>query len=140
MDLLAAIDFDVLVLLGGIMAINFIMVHQTETKRIIRFVQNKIQLDPVHGFWLVSLAAFVVSPFLTNDGVCLLFVEPILNAFESLPPCSLEPSAPSSQLKLMKSDAIYFLLALACSSNIGSSLTYTGNTTLSHLSNNSNDN
>ena len=27
----------------------------------------------------------------------------------------------------MKSDAIYFLLALACSANIGSSLTYTGN-------------
>lgn len=106
--------------------------HQTETKRVIRYVQGMIQMDPVNGFWLVSLAAFVVSPFLTNDGVCLLFVEPILNAFESLPPPSVdmiasEASSSPVKLKLMKSDAIYFLLALACSSNIGSALTYTGN-------------
>mmetsp|Transcript_26293 Transcript_26293/g.44365 ORF Transcript_26293/g.44365 Transcript_26293/m.44365 type:complete len:614 (+) Transcript_26293:352-2193(+) len=131
MDLVDAIDFDVLVLLGGIMAINFIMVHQTETKRVIRYVQGKIQMDPVHGFWLVSIAAFIVSPFLTNDGVCLLFVEPILNAFESLPTRShgRPPllTSESSELILMKSDALFFLLALACSSNIGSSLTYTGN-------------
>lgn len=94
-------------------------------------------MDPVRGFWMVSLSAFVVSPFLTNDGVCLLFVEPILNAFESLPSSTQQPITPSAgsaaalntpaQLQLMKSDAIYFLLALACSSNIGSSLTYTGN-------------
>lgn len=106
-------------------------VHQTETKRVIRYVQGKIQKDPVHGFWLVSISAFMVSPFLTNDGVCLLFVEPILNAFESLPTQPrgnpLRLTSESFDLILMKSDALFFLLALACSSNIGSSLTYTGN-------------
>jgi Na+/H+ antiporter NhaD/arsenite permease-like protein len=129
MDLLDAIDFDVLVLLSGIMAINFIMVHQTEKKRVIRYVQNEIQMNPLQGFWLVSLSAFFVSPFLTNDGVCLLFVEPILNAFESLPnvPTRAPSVSSSAHLTLLKSDAIYFLLALACSSNIGSAMTYTGN-------------
>lgn len=95
-------------------------------------MQGKIKLDPVHGFWLVSVAAFVVSPFLTNDGVCLLFVEPILNAFESLPANNINRSVNCTatscvDISLVKSDAIYFLLALACSSNIGSALTYTGN-------------
>lgn len=107
-----------------------LQVHQTETKRVIRYVQDRIQLDPVHGFWLVSFAAFIVSPFLTNDGVCLLFVEPILNAFESLPTSPQKPplsGTSPAMLPLMRSDAIFFLLALACSSNIGSSLTYTGN-------------
>lgn len=33
----------------------------------------------------------------------------------------------SSNNKLVKEDALYFLLTLACSSNIGSALTYTGN-------------
>ena len=29
----------------------------------------------------MSFASFIIAPFLTNDGVCLLFVEIILNAF-----------------------------------------------------------
>jgi Na+/H+ antiporter NhaD/arsenite permease-like protein len=33
----------------------------------------------------------------------------------------------SKRMTLRKEDALYFLLALACSSNIGSALTYTGN-------------
>ena len=34
---------------------------------------------------MTSFSAFIISPFLTNDGVCLLFVEPILNSFAELP-------------------------------------------------------
>jgi Na+/H+ antiporter NhaD/arsenite permease-like protein len=122
-DIVEAIDFDVLALLTGIMAINFIMIHQKESKRVIRYVQTQVKDHPKSGFWLVSFAAFIISPFLTNDGVCLLFVEPILNAFESLTPQSTK----HSDFPLTKADSFYFLLALACSSNIGSALTYTGN-------------
>lgn len=123
-DIVDSIDFDVLALLTGIMAINFIMIHQKESKRVIRYVQTQVRNHPKSGFWLVSFAAFIISPFLTNDGVCLLFVEPILNAFESLDDNSRKPM---SEFHLTKGDSFYFLLALACSSNIGSALTYTGN-------------
>lgn len=33
---------------------------------------------------MLSFIAFIVSPFLTNDGVCLLLVEPVLNTFEPI--------------------------------------------------------
>ena len=80
----------------------------------------------------------MVSPFLTNDGVCLLFVEPILKAFDNIvdddtniesDEISLSPdlSLQKGTMKLKREDAFYFMLALACSSNIGSTLTYTGN-------------
>lgn len=124
MNLVEAIDFDVLVLLAGIMAVNFIVVHQAETKRAIARIQQLIQINPRHGFWITSLVVFLTSPFLTNDGVCLLFVEPILNAFESRGPPGDVPVGYATQLR--KSDAFYFLISLACSSNIGSALTYTG--------------
>jgi Na+/H+ antiporter NhaD/arsenite permease-like protein len=135
-DIVDSVDFDVLALLTGIMAINFIMVHQKESKRVIRYVQTQVRNHPRSGFWLVSFAAFIISPFLTNDGVCLLFVEPILNAFESID--DDDPHRKNSEFRLTKGDSFYFLIALACSSNIGSALTYTGNpqvaSLLSHIS------
>lgn len=77
-----------------------------------------------------------MAPFLTNDGVCLLFVEPLLSIFTmedstELSPLTTSPRTPSSSSGkkevLTSADAVYFLLTLACSSNIGSALTYTGN-------------
>ena len=151
LDLVEAVDWDVIILLAGIMCINYIVVNQKETKNVVDYVQDQIKNSPKSGFWLVSTAAFLVSPFLTNDGVCLLFVEPILIAFEgvSLPRGSFHGSANGSShgggsengsshgesyglqdphaFHLERQDAIYFLLGLACSSNIGSALTYTGN-------------
>lgn len=197
------------------MAINHIVVHLKETKVCIQFIQNQgrkrkdidrvhslnshfifaVKLNPLRGFWLISAAAFIVAPFLTNDGVCLLFVEIILNAFddddddqkqessggklvelvevghrrlanshdqatgpiiriddatnltndlEKNPRPSLDtvrnssswslqrdllcaPAAGEDPMKLERTDAVYFLLSLACASNIGSCLTYTGN-------------
>jgi Na+/H+ antiporter NhaD/arsenite permease-like protein len=142
--MLEAIDFNVLILLSSIMIINHLVVHLKETRAVILYLQNLVKDDPTTGFWMVSLSAFCISPFLTNDGVCLLFVEPILNAFDDC--IEAEPSegeeganevtATSSPInseakdlanKLETGDCVYFLLALACSSNIGSSLTYTGN-------------
>ena len=130
--MLKAIDFDVLVLLASIMVVNHIVVHLKETKKVITYLQNAVKLNPTKGFWMIAVASFLVSPFLTNDGVCLLFVEPILNAFENNdedpgPVLQLEESKESPAELLENDDVIYFLLALACSANIGSQLTYTGN-------------
>ena len=136
-DLVEAIDFDVLLLLSAIMIINHIMVHLKETKDFVLWVQQRIQAEPRKGFWLVALSAFFVSPFLTNDGVCLLFVAPILAAFEPLAhgeeidlrdiEAGEGTKVPAGGMKLDRSDAIYFMFALACSANIGSAMTYTGN-------------
>ena len=125
MDVLQAIDFEVLILLSSIMIINHIVIHLKETKRIISYFQRMIQDNPYKGYWFISFAAFCVSPFLTNDGVCLLFVEPILHAFEESMHSSDVKGGRKSRLQ--SSDALYFLLGLACSTNIGSALTYTGN-------------
>jgi Na+/H+ antiporter NhaD/arsenite permease-like protein len=98
------------------------VVNLAETKRVINSMQDSIKEYPERGFWYVSLAAFLCAPFLTNDGVCLLMVEPIIRAFES--------TFTGNKVRgstLESGDAIYFLLSLACSSNIGSALTYTGN-------------
>lgn len=84
MDLVEAVDWDVIILLAGIMCINYIVVNQKETKNVVDYVQDQIKNAPKNGFWLVNTSAFLVSPFLTNDGVCLLFVEPILAAFEGV--------------------------------------------------------
>jgi Na+/H+ antiporter NhaD/arsenite permease-like protein len=140
-DLIDAVDFDVLLLLSGIMIINHLIVHLKETKRVIRQIQALIQENPLRGFWMRSFVALVVSPFLTNDGVCLLFVAPILATFEDLPAHksgeeslhSIEEGTERKKLldgfnlRLQSSDAVYFMLTLACSANIGSALTYTGN-------------
>lgn len=131
MNVVHAVDFDVMILLSSIMIINHLVVHLKETKDVIEYLQVLVQSDPVRGFWVISFAAFMASPFLTNDGVCLLFVEPILAAFESAP-FAVELIADThhedpNKLSLRKEDALYYLLALACSANIGSALTYTGN-------------
>lgn len=131
-DNLHAVNFDVMILLSSIMTVNHLVIHLKETKAVITYMQQLVQLNPVRGLWVLALSAYVTSPFLTNDGVCLLFVEPILQAFEHAPldlaPTSEEEDGTSSTtMKLRKADAIFFLLALACSANIGSALTYTGN-------------
>lgn len=105
----------------------------------IKYMQLQVQCNPLKGFWLVSAAAFFVAPFLTNDGVCLLFVELILDAFDATKSISnsnlnINLSSPEQRAKIVllqempleTGDAIYFLLTLACSANIGSALTYTG--------------
>lgn len=128
-DTVDAIDFDVLVLLTGIMTVNFVVVHQKETKRVISWVQKLIQEKPRKGFWVTSVIVLLTSPFLTNDGVCLLFVEPILDTFIARNSESdrLPTSDAPGSIFLERSDAFYFLIALSCSSNIGSAMTYTGN-------------
>lgn len=116
------------------MIINHIIVHLAETKKILSWFENLVKDNPKRGFWVISLIAFVTSPFLTNDGICLLLVEPILRVFEQVghvgdlvPVHSATTGELIQSFPLTRNDAIYFLLALACSTNIGSALTYTGN-------------
>lgn len=66
------------------MVINHIIVSLQETKQLVDYLQRQIQSNPRKGFWLLSAVTFIVAPFLTNDGVCLLFVEIILKAFEGV--------------------------------------------------------
>ena len=80
-----------------------------------------------------------ITIFSHSDGVCLLFVAPILSAFETID--EIEDTTPSTasraesgpllptagNFKLKRTDAIWYMLSLACSANIGSALTYTGN-------------
>ena len=119
---------------------NHLVIGQKETKIVIRKLRSYIQKNHLYGFWVISAVAFLMAPFLTNDGVCLLFVEPLLSIFdmedtsELISPLTLTPSPPSTPSSssgkkevLTSADAVYFLLTLACSSNIGSALTYTGN-------------
>jgi Na+/H+ antiporter NhaD/arsenite permease-like protein len=162
-DLVGAVDFNVLILLSSIMVVNHLVVHLKETKILIQYFQNLLQKNGVQGFWVLSFISFIISPFLTNDGVCLLFVEPLLMAFApneeseatSNKPTVIEETHTGGENKedqqevsimlttttkstsrgiiaktsdkLYRRDAFYFLLALACATNIGSSLTYTGN-------------
>jgi hypothetical protein len=63
------------------MAINFILIKQKIIIEIIKKLQIIIRLNRNYGFWLVSLLAFSLSPFITNDGLCLLLVTPVLDAF-----------------------------------------------------------
>jgi Na+/H+ antiporter NhaD/arsenite permease-like protein len=135
--------------------VNHLVVNQVETKYVIAKLRKFIKARPMQGFWVISFAAFIISPFLTNDGVCLLFVEPLLSVFvsgtgdASSPTSPKEPRqlqngsatalaaaapipdkaqlAPRDGSELCSKDAIFFLLTLACSANIGSALTYTGN-------------
>ena len=108
------------------------LVKQPETIKLVKDIQHLIKEHPRKGFWAVGGAAFFLSPFLTNDGVCLLFVAPVMSAFTSLDDSTImDPSDPNlitiDTIKLKSTDALFFCLNIACSSNIGSALTYIGN-------------
>lgn len=135
-DVLHAVDWSVLVLLSSIMIVNFLVMGLKETKKMIEKFQKMLQADHVKGFWTLSFIAFIVSPFLTNDGVCLLLVEPLLNTF-IVSANAASVGGGRKKEELTRSDAFYFLLALACSSNIGkhtfyASILLANTSTLSH--------
>ncbi len=87
------IDIDVLLILASIMVINFVMMRQSFVQKIVAGLQSYIRRDLDRGFWCVAAVAFVASPFITNDGLCLLLVDPVLDAFvtEAPPPSSATP-------------------------------------------------
>lgn len=139
----AKVDFGVLIILAAIMAINFVLLRQQWVKAMTDKIQIMIREDVNRGFWAVSIIAMVASPFITNDGLCLMLVHPVLDAFK-------RPDKPSDETgnnnanseddknqsgkailgaedKFCQADPFYFMLTIACSSNTGSAMTYTGN-------------
>lgn len=119
-----AIDVSVLVLLTSTMVLNFLLLRQDILHGCLSQIQDWIMNHSNAGFWAVSAIAFSFSPIFMNDGLCLLLVHPVLDAFGQLRrPSSSNPSHENVSLMERK----YFLLTIACSANIGSACTYTGN-------------
>jgi di/tricarboxylate transporter len=118
LDLLSYIDFDVLVILICIMVINFILLQQEFVSRFLSRLHETIRADSNSGFWLVSFASFIISPFITNDGLCLLLVDPVLDAL------SPRPDTPEEVARINR---LHYCLIIGTASNIGSVMTFTGN-------------
>eukprot|EP01031_Cornospumella_fuschlensis_P025924 gene25924-31307_t len=138
----AKVDFGVLIILAAIMAINFVLLRQRWVKAMTDKVQVMIREDVNRGFWAVSIISMVASPFITNDGLCLMLVHPVLDAFKSQEKSdevnngnhgddSKNDLADKPILgvedKFCHTDPFYFMLTIACSANTGSAMTYTGN-------------
>ena len=127
------VDIEVLVILVSIMVINFVLMQQTFVESYIFALQECIKSDPNLGFWLVSFASFFISPFVTNDGLCLLLVNPVLDALQAPQVDQNGPQAQASspRQKLtatnIVSNRFYFMLTISSSSNIGSVMTFAGN-------------
>jgi hypothetical protein len=66
----------VLIILVAIMILNHAIINQKLSMRFINRLQHRIQNDPDKSFHIISLVSFITSPFLLNDGVCLLFTNP----------------------------------------------------------------
>eukprot|EP01038_Epipyxis_sp_PR26KG_P008739 gene8739-11809_t len=138
-----------------------------------RLISNSLKwLQNNLSFWKVSLISFIISPFITNDGLCLILVMPVLDAFvertdkfgssknnnnakkieteettynhinihdeltetneHSLNHTIYIDNINNSynnniKSKQNKANQFYFMLAIACSANIGSVMTYCGN-------------
>lgn len=142
------IDYSVLLILVAIMIMNYIIMKQEIVIYGIEFMQEALRYDISLGIWLLSSLAFILSPFVTNDGFCLLIVDPILDSFmmnyqvkshglrqhyfslfQRLKPLNHHENEISNDLDIEldhKTNRFFILLSIACSSNIGSVLTYTG--------------
>lgn len=121
-------DLELLVLTTSLLLVNHVLWNIQEFRCMAVYSKRLLIDNPVGGWWALSLAAFLASPILSNDGVCLLFVEPILNAFKQLPHTS-QPTVLNEvgQLRLQREDAIYFLLTIVCSANVGTVLSTIAN-------------
>lgn len=142
------VDFDVLIVLAAIMVINFILLRQPFLAHLERKMQELIQRDRNVGFFVVSVVSLLVSPVIMNDGLCLMLVHPVLDAFPPRPPAKsehttikrtadaaeegrAEPPRDESPQEATDAeadaDALFYMLNIACSANIGSALTFSGN-------------
>jgi hypothetical protein len=91
------VDVDVLLVLSAIMIINFMLLRHPWLSWIIERIQYYIQTDVDKGFYLVSIMSFFTSQVIMNDGVCLMLVYPVLDAF--IPLLSTVSSSDSSKKK-----------------------------------------
>lgn len=129
----SAVDFSVLIILTAVMIINFVILKQPWLARQVQKMQSIIRSDVDRGFYLVSVVSLLASPVILNDGLCLMLVAPVLDAFitssstddleEGIDMSVSTHSTPS----FASSDPFFFMLTIACSANIGSTTTFAGN-------------
>jgi Na+/H+ antiporter NhaD/arsenite permease-like protein len=102
------IDYYVLIILTSLMILNHILIQQSYVSQIIRCMQKLLHDNLSYGYYLICFLAFISSPFLMNDGLCLLLVDPVLDAFTQSTPPSLghQPASSSSSSK----DPCHFLM------------------------------
>jgi di/tricarboxylate transporter len=110
------VHIEVLLILVSIMVINFIILKQSIIETNIKKMKRSIVKNDHVGFWIVSFVSFIVAPFVTNDGLCLLLVDPVLDAFNERPKSEIETL-----------NRFYFMLTISSSANIGSVTTFAGN-------------
>lgn len=129
----SAVDFSVLIILTSVMIINFVILKQPWLARQVTKMQNMIRSDVDTGFYLVSIVSLVASPVILNDGLCLMLVAPVLDAFILSPSSADIEEANDMDLtthekpSFASSDPFFFMLTIACSANIGSTTTFAGN-------------
>ena len=121
------IDMFVILILLSIMVINFVIIGQPMIIKLLKLSNSCIRKNRRQGFWIISAIAFIVSPILMNDGVCILLVEPVLSAFVVEDSEHERKSSVPHSIRNGNSEELFFLLAVACSANIGSVCTFTGN-------------
>jgi di/tricarboxylate transporter len=147
---------DVLLVLTAIMIINFMLIRHPWLSYAINYMKEVIIEDIDRGFYLVSVISFFASQIIMNDGLCLMLVHPVLDAFakknrnaavglqgSSKERRSGNQDEEANQLAASNDgeqeefigrgedigdhEAFYFMLNIACSANIGSVLTFAGN-------------
>jgi Na+/H+ antiporter NhaD/arsenite permease-like protein len=101
---LSFVDVDVLLVLSAIMIINFMLLRHPWLSWIIERIQYYIQTDVDKGFYLVSIMAFFTSQVIMNDGVCLMLVYPVLDAFIPLSSVSSFSGEKSNQQTKKQAD------------------------------------
>jgi Na+/H+ antiporter NhaD/arsenite permease-like protein len=125
------VDFTVLLVLISIMAINFMLLRQPWLRAAVQHMEVIIRKDIDRGFFLVSFISFCASPLILNDGLCLMLVNPVLDSFVPSAPDALNGQDQGNNSRvdndIAKIDAFYYMLTIACSANIGSVMTFSGN-------------
>jgi hypothetical protein len=119
------VDVDVLIVLSAIMAINFLLLRHPWLSWGIERMQWYIQNDVDKAFYIVSIMSFLISQIIMNDGLCLMIVHPVLDAFIKNSRISSPRTSDNSDYHIY--DPFYFMLNIACSANIGSVMTFAGN-------------
>lgn len=106
------IDFNVFVVLFSIMIINYIMLQQPVvshfftsvlTKYItLSYADNSPKYASSKCFWLISFVCFATSMFITNDGLCLFIVNPVLTQLAKL------------RHRKVTKDIFFYMLTICC--------------------------
>ena len=80
-DPLHLINFSVLIILFSIMILNYLLLNQSICRKGLILLQDLLRFHFNISFYIICFITFIISPFITNDGMCLLIIQPILESF-----------------------------------------------------------